>query len=95
MEIAAVLSKPNAGKQAENRQALQNTADQSFLGSVSEAVRAGKIVMPGSVEMGKLDLLRTKFGMDGQLGFEECEEELVQRFLTRIRRVLEKRKESK
>ncbi len=94
MEIAAVLSKPNAGKQAESRQVLQNTVDQSFLGSVAEAVRAGKIVMPGNLETGKLDLLKTKFGMDRQLGFEECEEELVQRFLTKIRSVLKKSKGS-
>ena len=70
----------------------QNTAGISFLGSVSEAVRQGKITMPGGADMSRADLLKNKFEFDLGVSQEESEEELIKGFLARIKRILDEKK---
>jgi len=89
MEIIGVMSKPNT---VEVSKAPQVAEGASFLGSVAEAVREGKIVVPGGTEMEKLDFLRTKFGAEKNLKIENSEEDLVYGFLARIKRILEENK---
>jgi len=61
------------------------------LGLVAEAVKEGKIAMPGGCEMNKLDFNKAKFSIDGGVKIEETEEEQVKSFLTRIKKILEKK----
>ena len=88
MEITALMNARPVAKESATTSQVGNGA--SFLGSVSEAIKAGQIVVAGSTEFAKLDLLKNKFGIEMPVEYsEESDEEKVFGFLAKIRRILE------
>lgn len=88
MEVLAINSRPVAAK--ESSSAPRAAEGASFLGSVTEAVKAGKLAVAGSTEFARLDLLKNKFGVEMPVEYqEESDEERIFGFLAKIRRILE------
>jgi len=91
MEIQALAGRQAVKSVTEVSSQIGRGEGVSFLGMVAEAVKEGKIVMPGGSEMSKLDFNKAKFSIDGGLSKDETEEEQVKSFLTRIKNILEKK----
>lgn len=92
MEICGLAGSQKINSTVENAKNKVGGAEISFIGTVAEAVKSGKIVIKEGIGMGKLDLMNGMDGIDGYANAEEDEQELVNGFLTRIKRILEKNK---
>lgn len=88
MEVLAINSRPVVAKESTSAPRMAEGA--SFLGSVTEAVKAGRLAVAGSCEFARLDLLKNKFGVEMPVEYqEESDEERIFGFLAKIRRILE------
>jgi len=91
MEIQGISAKSAVAVKPETSSQPARTDGVSFLGSVAQAVKSGKIVMPGGTQMEQTDLNKTKFVTDTGFKAEESDEEKIKGFLARIKRILEKK----
>ena len=90
MEIQGISGKPAIAAKPETNNQATRADGASFLGSITEAVKAGKIVMPGGTNMEQLDFKKTKVNGETGIKAEETEEEKIKGFLTRIKNILDK-----
>ena len=95
MEIRAYTASQLTNDYADSVKATQGGAEVSFLDFAAQAVREGKIVMPGETEAGKAGFLKTKFGVDKNPDLEDIKEEEIQKFLTRIQNIMNSNKNNK
>ena len=91
MEIFGLAAKQAVTVKADTASQAGRGDGIGFLGSITEAVKSGKIVMPGGAEMQQLDFQKAKFGIEKGLKVEETEEEQIRGFLTRIKKILSQR----
>ena len=92
MNIQA-LSTVVAPKSQESSKAPQVFEGVSFAGAIVEAVKEGKISMPGGVQSGKLDFNKEKFVFDQGFSYMEEEEQKVKEFLDKISKILKDKRE--
>ncbi|KAF0134337.1 MAG: hypothetical protein FD145_717 [Candidatus Saganbacteria bacterium] len=91
MEILSLQAQKLTGSQEKGNAKSAKNEGISFLGSVAEAVRTGKIVMPSEVEVARFNSIKNKIGSVGNSGGGREEEDLIDRFLARIKRILEEK----
>jgi len=88
MEIRGFYTSQLANDYAESVKTSQGAAEISFLDFAAQAVREGKIVMPGGIESEQLGFSKAKFGFDKNIDLADVQEEEIQNFLRKIQSIV-------